>query len=538
MKKLMFACTCAAFAAAFADPFNATGFESLNVGQTGISVKGDDGSDSSAHYFCFLGDEGVVDGSMVKAYGGEDSLPAFTYRAACGVPNFFATAGLTQAKYLELSTEGGTLWRTAQDNGNVGSLGEGYSLVDPEELTLNEVYVDTLVQFTPTEDGTAPTTSADDKIALWLNVDSTDPDAPVTNLCVKAAVYDSQGGKSIETFTITNAPKIQPGQWYRLTVKSIADILNQYVLSGFTDPALPGFMIYLDGKLLAADKPTLTADCIDAFNDNGYFSEEEYANLVGCKVFASLAGFTEEPKFFAVGFKGSGAIDDLQIGQDVPDFGSGVSSVDFTLTWGEGVSAVFYTIGDAPEAEATKDAKVEDVEPGTVVTLRAVAADWYVIDEATVAALTVDEEGTARTITAALAATPADAGATGLADVTTENAKAWADANNLTPADIAACAWAKDAYLMNTDLTAQPGLVITDIREIADGWEIDVKGTKGDGDLTLAGIKGALKIVAADTLADLATAEAKGYNFELDAAGVATITVTGDTKKFMKAVVK
>ena len=100
MKKLMFACTCAAFAAAFADPFNATGFESLNVGQTGISVKGDDGSDSSAHYFCFLGDEGVVDGSMVKAYGGEDSLPAFTYRAACGVPNFFATAGLTQAKYL------------------------------------------------------------------------------------------------------------------------------------------------------------------------------------------------------------------------------------------------------------------------------------------------------------------------------------------------------------------------------------------------------------------------------------------------------
>ena len=127
---------------------------------------------------------------------------------------------------------------------------------------------------------------------------------------------------------------------------------------------------------------------------------------------------------------------------------------------------------------------------------------------------------------------------TGLADVTTENAKAWADANNLTPADIAACAWAKDAYLMNTDLTAQPGLVITDIREIADGWEIDVKGTKGDGDLTLAGIKGALKIVAADTLADLATAEAKGYNFELDAAGVATITVTGDTKKFMKAVVK
>ena len=534
MKKLMFACTCAAFAAAFADPFNATGFESLNVGQTGISVKGDDGSDSSAHYFCFLGDEGVVDGSMVKAYGGEDSLPAFTYRAACGVPNFFATAGLTQAKYLELSTEGGTLWRTAQDNGNTGSLGEGVDLF--LGTTKECVYVDTLVQFTPTEDGTAPTTSGDDKIALWLNVDSTDPDAPVTNLCVKAAVCDEGLTVTPSTFTITNAPEIKPGQWYRLTVKSIADILNVCASSGYSFPGFPGFMIYLDGKLLKSDTQTLTDGCLDLYE--AYLSEDEYDNVVDCAVFGSLAGLTTSPKFVAVGFKGSGAIDDLQIGEDVPDFGSGVSSVDFTLTWGEGVSAVFYTIGDGAEAEATKDAKVEDVEPGAVVKLRAVAADWYVIDEATVADLTVDEEGTARTITAALAATPDAAGATGLADVTTENAKAWADANNLTPADIAACAWAKDAYLMNTDLTAQPGLVITDIREIADGWEIDVKGTKGDGDLTLAGIKGALKIVAADTLADLATAEAKGYNFELDAAGVATITVTGDTKKFMKAVVK
>ena len=473
MKKLMFACTCAAFAAAFADPINATGFESLNVGQTGISVKGDDGSDSSAHYFCFLGDQGVVDGSMVKAYGGEDSLPAFSYRAACGVPNFFQTAGLTQAKYLELSTEGGTLWRTVADNGNNGTLGAGYNLFDREYNSI-DVYVDTLVQFTPTEDGTAPATSGDDKIAIWLNVDSTDPEAPVTNLCVKAAVYDDQGGKSIETFTITNAPNIEPGQWYRLTVKAIADILNQYVLSYFNDPALPGFMIYLDGRLLTADKTTLTATAIEAFNDLGYFSEEEYNNLVGCSVFASLAGFVDEDtKFFAVGFKGSGAIDDLQIGEDVPDFGSGVSSVDFTLAWGDEVSAVFYTIGSGPEVQAVMAEKVE-VEPGTVVSLRAVAADWYVIDAASVADLTVDAEDTTRTITAALAATPADAGATGLTDVTTANAKAWADAKSLTPADIAACEWAKDAYLMNTDLSAKPGLVITDIREVEDGWEIDV----------------------------------------------------------------
>ena len=59
-----------------------------------------------------------------------------------------------------------------------------------------------------------------------------------------------------------------------------------------------------------------------------------------------------------------------------------------------------------------------------------------------------------------------------------------------------------------------------------------------EGDLTLDGIKGALKVKAADALADLDTAEATAYNFVLDQAGVATITVTGDTKKFMKAVVK
>ena len=107
----------------------------------------------------------------------------------------------------------------------------------------------------------------------------------------------------------------------------------------------------------------------------------------------------------------------------------------------------------------------------------------------------------------------------------------------MTPALISDCEFAKDAYLMNTDLSAAPGLQITSITEVENGWQITVKGTQGENAVTLAGINGALQVKAAATLEGLAEATPATYEFTVGENGEATITVTGDAKNFMKATV-
>ena len=535
MKKLLFASACVATVAAFGAgaAYNFTGFEGIDAGTGNIGLLTDNGagtdSINSGFYWWYQDKESSTDGSTVKAYGIDDNLPIFDYRKL--LPNEFATEGLANNNYLELSTEGGTLWRTAADRGTVPSIGAGVAM--GELGTTDKVYVDTMVQFTPTEDGGTPAVEDEDKLAIWLNVE-TDENTGVatTNLCVLGS---EMFAGAPQVHHITNAGEVKPGVWYRLTVKSIADIT-------YGDSGFPGFQIWLDGKLLKSDKRAVDADDQMyediVFNSNGKFDVQ---GIKDGSYFGSLEGNNSSPVFMGVGFKGSGALDDLQIGEEDPNFLSAAGSLDFTLVWGEDISAVTYTINGGTAQTATSGTAIE-CESGDVVAITATSANpWYAVDADTVADLTVTEAGTKRTITATtLVATPADAGATGLGDVSTADAKAWADAKGLTPAAIAGKTWALNAYLMNTNLDAEPGLQITSITEVEGGWQITVKGTQGDTTVSLAGINGQLNIKAAATLEGLAEAEATPVNLtadQFDEAGVATITVTGDNKNFMKATV-
>ena len=147
-------------------------------------------------------------------------------------------------------------------------------------------------------------------------------------------------------------------------------------------------------------------------------------------------------------------------------------------------------------------------------------------------------ETTTKAVTTALAASPEAAGAgTAFGELTTAKVKDWADAKSLTPAQIAACEYAMDAYLLNTGLDAAPALAITSIEETDGGWNITVKATAGENDVTLDGINGALKVKTAATLGGLADAAAQAFNVTVGADGVATIKVTGDNTNFMKATV-
>lgn len=307
MKNLTFALACASTFALFAKIEAPTaGFEEYEAGAK-VANAVEPGSQFT--YWLYEGASGSEDGSTVKAYGGEN-LAAPTTGDAAG------------DKYLELSTEGGTLWRSLaevkqMENGSA-TLGDAHTIDSEKGL-----YIDTMVQFTPTEDGGAPDTTGDDKLAIWLNV-GLSGEVPVTNLMVKASVVDDQGTRTPTTFTLTNAGAVKAGEWYRLTVKAIGDITE-------TDD-VPGFQVFLDGTLMVADKMTVT---------------EEYAVLLGNDdinsktVFASLSSAAT---LQAVGFKGSGALDNLAISEKDPLPAPG-ETIDFTITAGANTTVAWSTDG-------------------------------------------------------------------------------------------------------------------------------------------------------------------------------------------------
>lgn len=318
MKNLTFALACASTFALFAEiKAPPAGFEEYEAGAK-VANAVEPGSQFT--YWLYEGASGSEDGSTVKAYG-SDNLAAPTTGDAAG------------DKYLELSTEGGTLWRSLaevkqMENGSA-TLGDAHT-IDPEK----GLYIDTMVQFTPTEDGGAPDTTGNDKLAIWLNVDS----SGVTNLCVKArqvsgANCDGTVDPLGTIYKITNVVP-QPGTWYRLTVKAVSDLTSY---GGFG-----GFQIFLDNTVLVADKMTVDGEAYGTLSgDVDICSEEKLALITGKKVFASLVALTE---LQAVGFKGSGALDNLAITAQDPLPAPG-ETIDFTITAGANTTVAWSTDG-------------------------------------------------------------------------------------------------------------------------------------------------------------------------------------------------
>jgi len=323
MKKLLFATAFVASAAAFADPISAISFEGYTAGfqfTNGQAEKDETGTDKqTGPYFLYFGED---DGSSVKAFGGENAAAPNITR-----PLAFANAS-PNANYLDLSTEGGILWRSISDTIQEGGTNKlGLAQTVPSD----GIYLDTLVQFTPTEDsGNPPDVDAlTDKLAIWLNVDSSGA-SPVTNLMVYAAVVDDSGNPTPTMFTITNKT-VNAGEWHRLTVKAIADICE--------GSGIPAFQIKVDGDVLMSDTRTLSTEFIEYID--GFTYETDIKNGA---LFASLlgGGVGVTPTLTAVGFKGSGALDDIVWTEEDPFAGApqpegyvvdlGGNSVPITLT--------------------------------------------------------------------------------------------------------------------------------------------------------------------------------------------------------------
>lgn len=326
MKKMTFALACASTALLFAGLPNAIGFEDYTAPFPGLSLMTDAGVDTGAtsSFWLYSGAGGAVDGSTVKKYESENLAKP--------------TTGDAGDNYLELSTEGGTLWRSANNLAGTESLGAAV------EVPEGGLYIDTMVQFTPTEDGGAPEIGDDDKLAIWLNVsqDENDSSKSVTNLMVKAGTLKYEGGISqgeSASFVLTSASGdlvVGAGTWHRLTVKTIQNIFDLYEYDPEDPLLITGFKIYLDGVELkcVTDANPFSSELIDWIDSLEVTSDTMSADISTGKIFPSLAVLPDSPEdvtLQAVGFKGSGAIDNLSISATAPEFGGDVAVESVTL---------------------------------------------------------------------------------------------------------------------------------------------------------------------------------------------------------------
>ena len=326
MKKLLFAIAgAAAFSAFAADPsagandISLVGFENYTADQTVIGY-GDNGQEGGSLWSC-VGD----DASLVKAYGGENAaVPAITE------PRPFA--GETNTKYLNLDTNGSELQRTIPSAG--------------QSVAADGTYVDTLVQFTPSESAPGADDLTSAKLAIWLGVENN-----VTNLCVQGAYYDTTDGGLTLDATSNQVYKLNkscdPNTWYRLTVKAISTIGNAAAGTDY----YPGFVILIDGEEIATSTAVYSSDALTKFfaptaegagGADDYLDADNLALLKSGKFIPSLDSTRAAATLTAVGFKGTGALDDFVVTTEQPDLTP--AGIDFTLTWPTGFTPVSYTI--------------------------------------------------------------------------------------------------------------------------------------------------------------------------------------------------
>ena len=543
MKKLMLATALVASAAAFADPINAISFEGYTAGDTftnGGAEQAEGGGDKGAGpYFYFQGD---TDGSSVKAFGGENAAEPNITR-----PTAFANAS-DNDNYLDLSTEGGILWRSINPIIQGGTQEDPtYSLGDATNITTG-IYLDTLVQFTVTEDD-APTTTADDKLAIWLGVvTNAQGEVTGTNLMVRAKAWswvNEEINSAPVDFVIANSPVVA-GEWYRLTVKAVQSVVdpNQMII--------PAFQIYIDGTAVAATTSPISTDLQTVFATGGEASiwMEGMADLAAAnKLFPTLA---EDPQdvtdvtLQGVGFQGTGAVDEIVWTEDdlFPAGGPTVVDYTFTLTLDANVTGAEVTtngaavVFDNGEAQILAGTTVSIAEPtfaqgyklNTITTNNVAVVDpqfpiAFTMDAAMAVAITSEQIPVTYP--------------TYVGDDATLRTKydAW---KNAYQADTQS-QW-ESAFLLNMDPTASVAegtalLKIASITEVSGGWELEIVSdattlTATDGTVLVG--NGYLRIIAADTLAGLTTATPSYINVAVTN-GKITVTVPASNGKFMKA---
>lgn len=368
MKKLMITLSAAALATSvFADEGTPTmyqeteGFETYAAETVITNATAVDGGSTMLWYSASVDETGTV-----KAYAEADE-----------------TRG---EKYLNVETTTGTpLYRKLVAH-NAGDLVNQ----DSHRVDIGDgIYVDTYVQFTASEE--APTEIADSKLVVWVKETVDEATGTSTkDLMVMAGQLNASGVPTATNFVINTTDMNLTG-WHRLTIRAM-------VARDDAQNSIAAFTLFLDGVQLAA-KAIQVPGTPAVYEEDGETIKEEavadvtYETLMGAYAYANLSA--EAQKFYrnkqlfyslvgtdqsgivkkisAVGFDGSGQIDNVTVTTTAraPQFAKGAYY--FTITWEEGVKS-FELLGDGVSltnhvVTATSDS-VEFEIPNTVTTLK------------------------------------------------------------------------------------------------------------------------------------------------------------------------
>ena len=309
MKKLLIAASATACAlGAFADISSGTSFEDLPV-ESALNVDaGDNGTlvTDGADKMWYTSDKTGLE-AKVTAYG--EAKPA--NRPA----KFYSDAN---TRYLNIESTSAPLYRT------VNAMSED-NLDKATKVDMGKVYIDTLVQFTAGDPEMAAE-EAGAKLALWVCGNDVDGNpAATTNFMVKAGCFvNGEFKNATYTMAPTTEMNFEKDAWYRLTVKTIAN-----VGSDSEGRTYPGFVVFVDGVALKPQGYTIPDDTL-----TGGSYDSRYADWI------VLSMVRNSPTLAAVGFSGTGAIDDVTFTSEAPDFAADAQK--FTLAWGAGVASVTY----------------------------------------------------------------------------------------------------------------------------------------------------------------------------------------------------
>lgn len=289
-------------------------------------------------------DEGET--GAVTAYADGDTKPA--------------NGAASNANYLNVSTTTGTpLYRKLVAHDNQEGLDADSDSVDIG----TGIFVDTYVQFSGSE--SAPELPPDSKLVVWVQAidfddkntaeDTSDDIQGSTNLIVTAAMLSDAGVPTATNFVIETAADFDFEDWHRLTIRSIKEITS-------AGSMIAGFTVFVDGVQLAAKATQIAGaeavtyhDLMGAYAYADNLTDEAKAFYNNRQLFVSLVRNLNPnaQKLSAVGFDGSGKVDDVTVSDDRSAFVFARGDFYFTLTWDNGI-ADFTVTADAKDAEGNE----------------------------------------------------------------------------------------------------------------------------------------------------------------------------------------
>ena len=309
---------------------------------TSFTTSFEDGEDGVVGTTFTPGDagwSGITEDQTLKAYD-DDTDPAYEYGTT---DRRFAG---TNSQYLPLETE-----KTATLE---------------HEITEGNIFVDQLVRFTGFED---PQTNLVEgtKIAVWMSEFFNDEGTEATtNLYVTVG-----SDKTTDQIAVKLSGTYEIGKWYRLTIKALGNI---FVEDQQLFEPRAGFSIWVDGVKKAIDKDDPNRGTLLSDGASGFLNGTAASAYAAFQLFPAITSGADQIALKSFGYNGIGAVDDIYVDEEGPEFAKEVETVD--VTFAPITGAVVTKVIDSEGKEFDHPTAPITVKPG-VLTVTLVADEGY-----------------------------------------------------------------------------------------------------------------------------------------------------------------